>query len=167
MLPFNLQTPLPPVAAIEALERQLAKRSVVVAHGSDNSLMSTSIALPLLSPDRRSYSRDNWVGLNPFVYLSSVAVVASCDPSGQTNIAVSVSLLRFWTCVFICLVLVLPIFGANLGAGMAALVFVALGVTFIREVVIKRALPAELLKALRERSNQSLNKDAATSRGAC
>jgi hypothetical protein len=145
---FNLPTSLTPSVAIQVIEGQLAKRSVVTTRGADNSLTSASIALPLLSPDRRAYSRDNWIGLNPFVYLSSIVVSANAGNSSETRVAISVSLVRLWVCASVCVATILPILGANLGVGIVALALVGFGVAFVRQVVVGKLVPAEILKAL-------------------
>jgi hypothetical protein len=68
------------------------------------SIFSTSTPIALLSFQRNRYSKRNWVGLNPFTFISGVDVRCQLDTSGLTIIIVQVNRFRtflwvaFWFC---------------------------------------------------------------------
>ena len=56
------------------------------------SLKSTSTPIVFVNVDRRLYSRNNWVGLNPFVFVSGIDVnVSAADSDGSTVIDVVIN----------------------------------------------------------------------------
>ena len=58
------------------------------------SIFSISTPIALLSSQRTLYSDRNWVGLNPFSFISGVDVRCQLDKSGLTEIIVHVNKVR-------------------------------------------------------------------------
>jgi hypothetical protein len=69
------------------------------------SIFSISTPIALLSLQRTLYSDRNWVGLNPFTFISGVDVRCQLDESGLTEIIVQVNKARtflwvaFWVSI--------------------------------------------------------------------
>ena len=61
----------------------------------DDEIVSTSVPLPILSIDKRQYSKNNWVGINPFVILSNIAFSIKTT-KGATKIQVRLNTARSW-----------------------------------------------------------------------
>ena len=77
-------------AAIARIGKLLAKEGVQYrTEGLSISSVSTPIAL--LSFDRTLYSDRNWVGLNPFTFISGVNVRCQPAESGLTDVVVQVN----------------------------------------------------------------------------
>jgi hypothetical protein len=67
------------------------------------SIFSISTPIALLSFDRTLYSNRNWVGLNPFTFISGIDVRCRLDKSGVTEIVVQVNKFRtfLWVAVWV------------------------------------------------------------------
>ena len=73
---FELITDAEPQTVTKIVSHLLRKRSV--EHTSEgNYIKSTYIPIPFLSWDKRVYSRDNFVGINPFIYVDRLTVEVS------------------------------------------------------------------------------------------
>ena len=84
---------LPAQAASERIEGLLSKEGVKY-RASDLSIASTQTPIVLLSIQPKLYSHSNWVGVNPFVYISGVDVLFKPSDGGVTNVTVRVNRLR-------------------------------------------------------------------------
>jgi len=90
---YELVCPLSAQAALERIKALLSKKCV--KYRADNlSVTSTQTPLVVVNVDPRGISRSNWVGLNPFMYVSSVEV--QCQPAdhGLTKVIVRVDRFR-------------------------------------------------------------------------
>ena len=68
---FYLNSSLPKEKVVQRLQSLMRSEHVsFIVNG--NNIISTSIPLPILSIDKRLYSKNNWIGINPFVVLSSI-----------------------------------------------------------------------------------------------
>jgi hypothetical protein len=84
---------LPAQVASERIEGLLSKEGVKY-RASDLSIVSTQTPIVLLSIQPKLYSHSNWVGINPFVYISGVNVLFKPGDGGVTNVTVRVNRLR-------------------------------------------------------------------------
>jgi hypothetical protein len=95
---YELVCHLPAQVASERIEALLSKRGV---KSRTANLTIASIRTPtvVLSVQPKLYSRSNWVGLNPFVYVSGVDVRFTPADGGTTKVTVRVNRLRafLWT----------------------------------------------------------------------
>lgn len=57
-------------------------------------ISSKETPLPILNFDRRLYSRRNWIGINPFVYVSGVNVQCEVSDNGGTRVTVEINRAR-------------------------------------------------------------------------
>ena|SRR5713101_3299330 len=76
--------------ALDRVEALLSAEHVEVRR-SANSLSSTHIPFPIINIDKRLYSRRNWVGINPFIYLGNVSVSYCVRASGSHYLDVRIS----------------------------------------------------------------------------
>ncbi len=104
---YELFYRLSPKVASERIERLLSEEGVEYAT-ADLSVASTKTPIVLLSIQPRLYTRRNWVGVNPFVFVTAVA--ARCEPSegGVTRVTIRVNrrraflMVAFWAaCSFL------------------------------------------------------------------
>jgi len=82
---------LTPQAASDRLAELLANEGVKYER-RDLSIASTSTPIVVLGLQPRMYTRRNWVGINPFAYVSGVIV--SCEPAGGSKTKVTVQVNR-------------------------------------------------------------------------
>ena len=76
--------------ALDRVEALLCAERVKVQRTTDL-VESVYIPLPFLSIDARNYTRRNWVGVNPFVFLDAIAVSYRSTPSSSGRIEVVMS----------------------------------------------------------------------------
>jgi hypothetical protein len=90
-----------PLSAKQAVERvkDLLKREGVQHRTEGLSIVSISTPIAVLSFQRVLYSKRNWVGLNPFTFISGVDVRCRPDKSGLTEVTVQVN--RFRTFLYV------------------------------------------------------------------
>lgn len=84
---------LPARAASERVEGLLSKEGVRY-RATELSLASTRTPIALVSIQPRLYSRSNWVGVNPFVYISGIDVTFKPVDHESTSVTVRVNRLR-------------------------------------------------------------------------
>ena len=90
---YILRSPLSAETTIGRVAELLTKAGV--QHKKEGwSICSTSVPIVLLGFQRNLYSRRNWVGLNPFAFISGVDVRCRSDKSGSTEIIVEVNKFR-------------------------------------------------------------------------
>lgn len=82
---------LTPQAASDRLAELLTNEGVNYKR-CDLSIASTSTPIAVLGIEPRLYTRRNWVGINPFAYVSGVIV--SCEPAGRSETKVTVQVNR-------------------------------------------------------------------------
>ncbi len=146
---FQFLSNFPPKEVLSAISQLLQKRYVnhVV---TDNMIVSTEIPIPMLSFDRRLYSRDNFVGLNPFIYINKIVVSVEPHIHDQSRIRVTVISIRpFIPLAFMCfLAFVCWHMTSDPLPGVIVLLITILSYIFAFHVIVARALPSEIRKAL-------------------
>lgn len=89
----NLPEGLSGNIALDRIEAVLTAEHVQVERSLD-AICSTRIPAPLLGIDPRLYSRRNWVGMNPFLCLSSVVVRLLPDANKPAQVEITLSRAR-------------------------------------------------------------------------
>lgn len=84
---------LPAQAASERIEGLLSKDGVAY-EAANLSVGSVRPQIAVLGIQPKLYSRSNWVGLNPFTFVSGVAVQCEQVDNGLTRVTVRVNRLR-------------------------------------------------------------------------
>ena len=69
---------------LKQIEDLFSHESITFYSDSD-SITSTDIPLPILSLDRRMYTRKNWMGINPFIFITSIKVSLSKLNEGENS----------------------------------------------------------------------------------
>ena len=99
---YEINSDLTPEAAIGRLGALLSYEGV--DYSSDSFLIvSTRTPVAILSIQSALYSRKNWVGLNPFAFITGVEVRCQVDNDGRTRATLRVNQSRaylffaFWT----------------------------------------------------------------------
>ena len=87
---YELFCQLSPAVASERIERLLSEEGVEYAT-DELSVASTKTPIVLLSIQPRLYTRRNWVGVNPFVFVTSVAVRCERTEGGVTRVTIRVN----------------------------------------------------------------------------
>jgi hypothetical protein len=100
---YILNSRLPAEKAIARVGDLLTKEGVQY-RTEGLSIFSISMPIALLSLQRTLYSDRNWVGVNPFTFISGIDARCQLDTSGLTKIIVQVNKFRtflwvaFWVC---------------------------------------------------------------------
>src|SRR5712692_2082096 len=84
---------LPVHVALERIKGLLTKECVKY-RAADLSVTSTQTPIVFFNFDPRGFSRSNWVGVNPFTYVSSVDVRCQAGDNGLTKVIVCVNRFR-------------------------------------------------------------------------
>lgn len=90
---YELESMLSAQAAAERIEGLLSKEGVRYKVGN-LSLASTRTPIALLPIQPKLYSRSNWVGVNPFTFVSGVDVCFEPHRDGGTRVTILVNRLR-------------------------------------------------------------------------
>lgn len=91
----ELSSRLPPEESLDAIEALLVDEHVTFEREGD-SIRSTRTPLYLWGLGWGFYSRKNWVGVNPFAFVSEVRVTAQGGWEDFTRLEVAVSETRAW-----------------------------------------------------------------------
>jgi hypothetical protein len=106
---------------------ELFEAEGVSVERSANALNSTKVKLPWMGVDRALYTRRNWIGLNPFVWLTGIR--AGCTPGSDGRTVVTLVLDRrrtiLWVACWFALVGIVSL-QAPLPGALAVLAVVAL-----------------------------------------
>jgi hypothetical protein len=118
-----------------------------------NSLRSTHVPFPIVSIDKRMFTRKNWVGLNPFIYISSIEIFFRELNIKETQIDVRIdqcrAIVMYLSSLGLMLLVALAI--PVLWVGIAFFVSIAiLTHLFIFSFCIKRLIKSEILKEISE-----------------
>jgi hypothetical protein len=95
---YELVCQLPAHAALERIEALLSKEGVKY-RAANLSVASTQTPIAVLGIQPQLYSHKNWVGLNPFTFVSSVDVRCESSDHGSTKVIVRVNRVRAFVCV--------------------------------------------------------------------
>jgi hypothetical protein len=142
---YEINCALEPQAAAARIETLLADAGVRF-NAADLRIISTSTPIVLLGMQPKLYTRKNWVGLNPFVFITGVDV--RCEPAAgsatKVNVRVnrrrSILLVAFWA---ICGYLVARALPQPAGAVVFAIVIFAAWfgiVAFLGGYVVKKEI---------------------------
>lgn len=90
---YELVCQLHAPVALERIETLLSKEGV--KYKVDNlSLASSRTPIIILGIQPKLYSHNNWVGLNPFIFISGITVRCESNDNGFTNIIIQINRLR-------------------------------------------------------------------------
>ena len=82
---FHLVADVDIQTVVELISILLSKRSV--KHSiANNQVFSTHIPIILFGSDRRHLSRDNFIGINPFVYIDKIKINVESDSEKKTKL---------------------------------------------------------------------------------
>lgn len=90
---YELACALPAQEASERIESLLSKEGVKY-RAADLSIVSTRTPIVVLSLQPKLYTHSNWVGINPFAYISGVHVRFQPDDGVGTKVTVRINRLR-------------------------------------------------------------------------
>jgi hypothetical protein len=90
---YEFLSPLPAHEASERIEKLLSKESVEFT-AANLTIASVRTPLVFINADRRLYSNRNWIGLNPFIFVSGVEVRCEQSNNGFTKVTVRINRLR-------------------------------------------------------------------------
>jgi hypothetical protein len=90
---YELACALPAQEASERIEGLLSKEGVIY-RAADLSIASTRTPMVVLSLQPKLYTHSNWVGINPFAYISGVDVQFQPGDGAGTRVTVRVNRLR-------------------------------------------------------------------------
>lgn len=88
-----------------------------------NELESESTPLPIFSFDSRLYSRDNWIGINPFQFISWVNIHFRQDEGNKTKISIEFSMMRVLYFMIFFSICALSMLSASFTAGIVGFCF--------------------------------------------
>jgi hypothetical protein len=146
---FRFTSDAQPGTVLETVSSLLSKRSVQHSIGANN-ITSTRVPLPIVGWDKRLYSRDNFVGVNPFVFIDRIELNVERQSAGET--IVDVLLVQWRSFVPLAFLLIMS-FGVWLSEDSLAMkavsLLAALGwYVFAFHLVIGNLLLDEIKKAL-------------------
>ena len=124
----ELKSRLAPREALSRIGNLLAEEGVKFKEEAELSLVSTATPIVILSIQTRLYSRKNWVGVNPFVFISAIRVDCKQDGGSGTTIELRINrrrallLVVFWA---ICAALVVDAPGPDGALIFASVTIVA------------------------------------------
>ena len=116
-----------------------------------NSIRSTYIPIPLVNFDKRLYTRKNWVGINPFIYISGLEILFTELSATETRIEINIDQRRaiFFYCMFLCLVFLVALALPTIWASISCFLFIAISsYLLVFLLCIKKLLRYEILKVL-------------------
>jgi|GEM_PF-2281962 len=150
---YKLVCRLPAQAALERIETLLSKEGVEYRAAN---LAVTSIRTPIavLGIQPKLYSRSNWVGINPFTFVSGVDVRCEQADGGLTKVTVRVDRLRafLWAafsvaCSFLAAVAMPEPAGVLFFVGFACATWFGI-VSFLGGYLIKKEISERLKDAV-------------------
>lgn len=152
---FSIETKLESSIVITALQDRLTKRYVRIKT-DNNSITSTYTPFPLLSFDRKMYSKDNWIGINPFQFISNIKIVCSKEENDNTIVNINVSTAsRAWFWILFWFSLATLIISANLIAGLIAMAIATIINLIILCCFANYLLKIEINDAIKKVSNNN------------
>jgi len=96
---FNLSTETPAPECIILLSELFGQESVLF-QCEGQTIQTTATPIAFVGADRRLYSRNNWVGVNPFVFVSEVYIsLKNTDESTEVEVVVGKRITLIIYCV--------------------------------------------------------------------
>lgn len=136
--------------SIERIENLFVEESI--KYKSDlNSIYSTNVPLPLFGFDLRQYSRRNWIGINPFIFISRIKVLLNKtnDDSVLINITIRQNRALIIYSFILLLLLIVAVNLPQAWIGFLFFVFFALlFFGFIFLLCINRFIKKEIIDAI-------------------
>jgi len=80
-----------------------------------NEIFSLSTPFPFFNFDRRAYSRRNWVGINPFVYISGIKIILK-SRENFTALTIELDRMRSYA-ILVCFLIFIGISAVNFSNG--------------------------------------------------
>jgi hypothetical protein len=121
-------------------------------NANPNSLRSTSIPFPIVNFDRRMYTRKNWVGINPFIFISGIEMFFTESNTKETQVDVTIDEYRtivMYLC-YLCLILLVAVALPVLWVGISFFFFMAVFARlFVFDLCIKRLIKSEIQNAIK------------------
>jgi len=146
---FEFLTDTPPQALINIVSRLLTKRSVKhTVQG--NCIRSTDIPIPFVNWDRRLYSRDNFVGVNPFIFIGRLTVEVKPEIGSKTYLHITANQGRAYIPLILMLSGALWILTTDSFAGLMFLIIAILYYLFAFQVVVRSLMLREIKRALQQ-----------------
>jgi len=119
---------------------------------STDSIRSTKVPLPLLSFDLRQYTRRNWVGINPFIFISEIMVILSKMDENNISIKLTIDQTRA-VFIYAIILFLLSFVAINLPKGWIGILFfgslACICYGFIFLLCINRFIKKEIVDELR------------------
>ena len=147
---FHLVTDADPQTAVELISKLLTKRSV--KHSIvNNHVFSTHIPIILFGSDRRHLSRDNFVGVNPFVYIDNIKINIESKSEKKTKLVITVIQIRSYVPIVIMMLILLKVRTVEFGT-FAVIIFAIIAVLyylFAFHLVIWHLLTSEIERVLK------------------
>jgi hypothetical protein len=142
---YELTCRLPAQTASERIEDMLSKEGVKYT-AANLAITSVSIPIVVFGIQPKLYSHSNWVGLNPFVFVSGIDLRFNEGENGLTRVTVRVNRLRgllwvaFWASCSSLAALAMPEpGGAILFIGIACAAWLGI-VSFLGGYLIKKEI---------------------------
>jgi hypothetical protein len=139
----------------EILQRMenLFKYEFISYRVDSTSIISNYIPIPLIGIDRRLYSKKNWIGINPFIFISKIELlVKPLDFQEGVQMKININKRRGIILYFIIIALI-GFVSCNLPALWAAIIlfsFVAVSsYLFIFYICIKKLIISEIANELK------------------
>ena len=140
---YELTSRLSTATVMQRMEDLFRGEGVQFARG-DSSITSVKTPISLGRLDARNYSKRNWVGLNPFTFVSGVNVRCQSDANGILRINVEID--RFRTYVSFAFWVACSLAVATAMSGLGAAILFTVGATVAAWFLIVRFFGGFLIK---------------------
>jgi hypothetical protein len=115
-----------------------------------NCITSTDIPIPLLNWDKRLYSRDNFVGVNPFIFIDRLTVEVKPETGSKTQLYITASQGRAYIPLVFIISLAVSISMIDTFARWILLIIAILYYLFAFRIVVGSLLLREIQRALQQ-----------------
>ena len=123
---FSIETKLETRNVIAALQDRLMKRYVRIKT-DNNSITSTYTPFSFHGLMPTVFSKDNWIGINPFQFISKIKIECKAEENKNTKVDINVyTAKRLWFWIVFWLMLPVALFAINLTAGFVGILFAAI-----------------------------------------
>jgi hypothetical protein len=140
---YELAARLPAAKAMQRMEGLFTEEGVQFTR-TDTSITSLKTPIGLGRLDARNYSKRNWVGLNPFTFVSGVTV--RCEPGAGDVRRISLEIDQFRAYVWFAFWAACSLAPATVMPRLEVAILFILGVTVAAWLLIVRFLGGFLIK---------------------
>lgn len=146
---FTIDSKLSVDDAIFAISSLLSKRSIKYRI-EGYAIVSTSVPVILISYDKRQYSRDNWVGINPFIFVDTLKINVRPHEDDESRIDIVVIHIRPYVPLLIIVAIAISVEGTgnDLFVKLFFLTIAVLFYLFAFKGAIGRLLPSEIRRVI-------------------